>query len=151
MPKSRPRYMDTKASDFLVKWMSRINTWMYRRNNGEGLGGSFQNIPVALLTTTGRKTGEPRVSPLYFHRDGDRVIVAASKGGSDKHPMWYLNIRANPKVQVQIKSEVLDLTARDANEEERAKYWPRLVEMYPTYEDYQSWTQRKIPLVVCEP
>jgi F420H(2)-dependent quinone reductase len=77
--------------------------------------------------------------------------VAASKGGSDKHPMWYLNLKADPKVQVQIKKEVLDLTARDATDSERAKYWPRLVEMYPTYEDYQSWTDRKIPLVVCEP
>ena len=88
---------------------SKINTWLYRRNNGEGLGGSVQNIPVALLTTTGRKSGEPRVSPLYFVRDGDKVVVAASKGGSDKHPMWYLNLKANPKVQVQIKKEVLDL------------------------------------------
>jgi deazaflavin-dependent oxidoreductase (nitroreductase family) len=131
--------------------MSRLNTWMYRRNNGTGLGGTFQNIPVALLTTTGRKTGEPRVSPLYFLRDGDRVIVAASKGGADKNPMWYLNLKADPKVAVQIKDEVLELKARDATDEERAQYWPKLVAMYPTYDDYQSFTDRLIPLVVCEP
>jgi deazaflavin-dependent oxidoreductase (nitroreductase family) len=151
MPNSRPKYMDTAFGDFAVKWMSRINTFMYRRNKGQGLGGTFQNIPVALLTTIGRKTGEPRVSPLYFHRDGGRVIVAASKGGSDKHPMWYLNLRDNPRVTVEIKDEKLVLTARDASEDERNLYWPKLVEMYPTYEDYQSWTERKIPLVVCEP
>jgi F420H(2)-dependent quinone reductase len=151
MPKSRPRLIESKASDVFFKWMSKLNTWAYRRNNGEGLGGTFQNIPVALLTTTGRKTGKPRVSPLYFHRDGDTVVVAASRSGSDKNPMWYLNLKANPKVQVQIKSEVLDLTARDATDEERAKYWPKLVEMYPSYEDYQSWTDRMIPLVVCQP
>jgi deazaflavin-dependent oxidoreductase (nitroreductase family) len=151
MPKSRPRFMDTKASDVFIKWMSKLNTWAYRRNNGEGLGGTFQNIPVALLTTTGRKSGQPRISPLYFHRDGNIVVVAASKGGSDTNPMWYLNLKADPKVTVQIKKEVLALTARDATEEERAKYWPRLVEMYPTYNDYQSWTDRVIPLVVCEP
>lgn len=151
MAKSRPRFLDTKANDFAIKWMSRLNAWMYRRNSGEGIGGTIQQIPVALLTTTGRKTGEPRVSPLYFHRDGDTVVVAASKGGSDKHPMWYLNLKSNPKVQVQIKQEILDLTARDATEEERAKYWPKLVEMYPTYDDYQSWTDRTIPLVICEP
>jgi F420H(2)-dependent quinone reductase len=150
MPKSRPKYMDSAMGDFFIKWMSRLNTFMYRRNDGQGLGGTFQSIPVALLTTTGRKSGQPRISPLYFHRDGDTVVVAASKGGSDKNPMWYLNLKANPKVQVQIKKEVLDLTARDATDEERAKYWPRLVEMYPTYEDYQSWTDRTIPLVVCE-
>jgi deazaflavin-dependent oxidoreductase (nitroreductase family) len=151
MTKSRPKYMDSAMGDLAIKWMSRINTFFYKRNNGAGLGGTFQNIPVALLTTIGRKTGEPRVSPLYFLRDGDRVIVAASRGGSDKNPMWYLNIKANPMVQVQIKKEVLELTARDANDEERERYWPSLVEMYPTYNDYQSWTDRVIPLVVCEP
>jgi F420H(2)-dependent quinone reductase len=151
MPKSPPQFLNSRYSDVFFKLMSRLNTWMYRRNNGEGLGGTFQNIPVALLTTTGRKSGQPRVSPLYFLRDGDRVVVAASRGGSDRNPMWYGNLKANPKVQVQIKSEVLDLNARDANEEERARYWPQLVQMYPTYEDYQSWTDRLIPLVVCEP
>jgi F420H(2)-dependent quinone reductase len=151
MPNSRPKYMDTAMGDFFIKWMSRLNTFMYRRNNGQGLGGTFQNIPVALLTTTGRKTGEPRVSPLYFLRDGDRLVVAASRGGSDKNPQWYRNLKDNPKVQVQVKDEVLNLNARDANEEERVRYWPQLVQMYPTYEDYQSWTDRVIPLVVCEP
>ncbi|MFV8319318.1 nitroreductase family deazaflavin-dependent oxidoreductase [Mycobacterium sp. 23] len=151
MPKPRPKFQDSPLTDHLIKWMSRLNTWMYRRNGGEGLGGTFQKIPVALLTTTGRKTGEPRVSPLYFLRDGDRVVVAASKGGAAKNPMWYLNLKANPKVQVQIKTEVLDLTARDATDEERAKYWPKLVDMYPSYEDYQSWTDRTIPIVICDP
>lgn len=151
MPKRRPRFMDTKPANFFIKWMSKINTYMYRRSDGEGFGGNFQGIPVALLTTTGRKTGQPRVSPLYFVRDGDKVVVAASKGGSDKNPMWYLNLKANPKVQVQIKREVLDLTAHIANDEERERYWPQLVQMYPTYDDYQSWTDRVIPLVVCEP
>ena len=135
MPKSPPPFLNSRYSDVFLKLMSRLNTWMYRRNNGEGLGGTFQKIPVALLTTTGRKSGQPRISPLYFLRDGDRVVVAASRGGSDRNPMWYGNLKANPKVQVQIKSEVLDLTARDANEEERARYWPQLVQMYPTYED----------------
>jgi len=151
MPKSRPRLLETKAANFFFKWTSKINTFMYRRSDGEGLGSTFQGIPVALLTTTGRKSGEPRISPLYFHRDGDTVVVAASRAGTDKNPMWYLNLKVNPKVQVQIKKEVLDLTARDATAEERAKYWPKLVEMYPTYEDYKSWTDRVIPLVICEP
>lgn len=151
MATSRPKYMDTAFGDFAVKWMSRINTFFYRRNDGSGLGGTFQGIPVALLTTRGRKTGDPRVSPLYFHRDGDKVVVAASKGGSDKHPLWYLNLLADPRVSMQIKEETLHLTARQATEEERDSYWPRLVAMYPSYQDYQSWTERKIPLVVCEP
>lgn len=149
--KSPPWFVNSPFTDFFAKWMSRLNTFLYRRGGGEGLGGTFQKIPVALLTTTGRKSGQPRVTPLYFLRDGDRVIVAASKVGAKNHPMWYLNLKANPKVQVQIKKEVLDRTARDATEEERAKYWPQLVKMYPSYDDYQAWTDRRIPIVVCAP
>lgn len=151
MPKKKPPLLNSSLSDFAIKWMSRLQTWLYRRNSGAGLGGNFQNIPVALLTTTGRKTGKTRVSPLYFLRDGNRVVLAASRGGSDKHPMWYLNLQANPDVSVQIKSEVLQLRARDASDDERARYWSQLVAMYPSYQDYQSWTDRTIPIVVCEP
>ena len=117
------------------------------RRRLEDVGGDTKT----LQRICGRKSGEPRVSPLYFLRDGDRVVVAASRGGSAKNPMWYLNLKANPKVQVQIKKEVLDLTARDATDEERARYWPQLVDMYPSYDDYQSWTDRTIPIVVCDP
>ncbi|WP_375482540.1 nitroreductase family deazaflavin-dependent oxidoreductase [uncultured Mycobacterium sp.] len=146
-----PRALNSAGTGVVIKWMSRINTWLYKATGGR-IGGKFlQGAPVALLTTTGRKTGQPRVSPLLYLRDGDRVLVVASHGGREKNPMWYLNLKANPKVQVQIKKEVLNLTARDATEEERAKYWPRLVEMYSSYEDYQSWTDRKIPIVICEP
>ncbi len=149
--KPAPRFLNSPLTNVAIKWMSRINTFMYRRGGGEGLGGTFGKAPVALLTTTGRKTGQPRVSPLLFLRDGDRVVLVASRGGSEKNPMWYLNLKANPKVQVQIKKDVLDLTARDATDEERAEYWPGLVKMYPSYDDYQSWTDRKIPVVICDP
>ncbi|HKP43789.1 nitroreductase family deazaflavin-dependent oxidoreductase [Mycobacterium sp.] len=150
MPKSPPRNLNSPYADFFIKWMARGNTWLYKLTGGR-LGGTFQKAPVALLTTTGRKSGQPRVSPLLYIRDGNTVIVPASRGGSDKHPMWYLNLTANPKVQVQIKKEVLHLTAREADDEERSRYWPRLVEIYPAIDDYQSWTDRVIPLVVCEP
>jgi F420H(2)-dependent quinone reductase len=149
--KSAPRFLNSPFTDFFIKWMSRVNTFMYRRGGGEGLGGTFQKRPVALLTTTGRKTGEPRVSPLLYLQDGERVILVASKGGSDKNPLWYLNLKANPEVSVQIKKAVLDLTAHDATDEERAKYWPQLVTMYPSFDDYQSWTDRTIPIVICDP
>jgi F420H(2)-dependent quinone reductase len=150
MPKSPPRNLNSPYTDFFIKWMSRSNAWLYKISGGR-FGDTFQKAPVALLTTTGRKTGRPRVSPLLYLRDGDTVVVAASRAGSDKNPMWYLNLKANPKVKVQIKKEVLDLTAREANEEERKRYWPEFVTMYPTFEDYQTWTDRVIPLVVCEP
>lgn len=150
MAKPPPPKLNSPATDTIIKWMSRVNTWAYRFSGGR-LGGTFGKAPVALLTTTGRRTGEPRVAPLLYLRDGERVIFAASRGGSDKTPLWYFNLKADPRVQVQIRSEVLELTARDATAEERDRYWRELVAMYPTFADYESWTDRVIPLVVCEP
>lgn len=146
-----PRALNSTGTGVAIKWMSRLNTWAYKVSGGR-LGGTFlQGAPVALLTTIGRKSGEPRVSPLLFLRDGDRVVLVASQGGRANNPMWYLNLKANPKVSVQIKKEVLELTARDATEAERAQYWPQLVSMYSSFDDYQSWTDRVIPVVICDP
>jgi deazaflavin-dependent oxidoreductase (nitroreductase family) len=150
MPKAKPRALNSPWVGLIIKYMAKGNAWIYRRSNGK-LGGTFGKAPVALLTTTGRKTGEPRVSPLLYLREGDRVVLVASKGGSDKHPLWYLNLKANPDVSVQIKDEVLKLRARDATEAERAEYWPKLDAMYPSFGDYRSWTDRVIPVVICEP
>lgn len=150
-PKPRPRGLDSPQSNTIVKWMSKSQAWLYRKTDGK-LGGKFlQGAPVALLTTTGRKTGEPRVSPLLYLREGNRVVLIASKGGAAANPMWYLNLKANPKVSVQIKDEVLNLTARDATEGERAHYWPKMAAMYTSFDDYQSWTDRVIPVVICDP
>ncbi|CQD04537.1 AclJ protein [Mycobacterium europaeum] len=146
----KPKSLNSPTTGLIIKWMSRANTWMYRLSKGKW-GGTFQKNPVALLTTTGRKTGQPRVSPLLYLREGDRVILVASQGGRDNHPLWYLNLKADPKVSVQIKDEVLQLQARDATAEERAEYWPKLVAMYPNFDDYQSWTDRVIPIVICDP
>ncbi len=146
-----PRALNSAGTGVLIKWMSRINTLAYKVSGGR-VGGTFlKGAPVALLTTIGRKSGEPRVSPLLFLRDGDRVVLVASQGGRTNNPMWYLNLKANPKVTVQIKKEVLALTARDATEAERAQYWPELVAMYSSFEDYQNWTDRVIPIVICDP
>jgi deazaflavin-dependent oxidoreductase (nitroreductase family) len=149
--KPRPRGLDSAQSNTIIKWMSRGQTWLYKKTGGK-LGGKFlQGAPVALLTTIGRKTGEPRVSPLLYLREGNRIVLIASKGGSASNPMWYLNLKANPKVSVQIKDEVLNLTARDATEDERAHYWPKMTRMYTSFDDYQAWTDRVIPVVICDP
>ena len=146
-----PRALNSPGTGVVIKWMSRVNTWAYKVSGGR-LGGTFlQGAPVALLTTIGRKSGEPRISPLLFLRDGDRVVFVASQGGRTNNPMWYLNLKANPKVTVQIKKEVLQLTARDATQAERTQYWTPLVQMYSSFEDYQSWTDRVIPIVICDP
>ena len=149
--KPAPKSLNSPTTKVIIKWMSRAQTFLYKRSGGKVAGSFLQGAPVALLTTTGRKTGEPRVSPLLFLREGDRVVLVASQGGAAKHPMWYLNLKADPKITVQIKDEVLYLTARDATEQERAEYWPKLVEMYSSFDDYQSWTDRVIPIVICDP
>lgn len=150
-PKPPPKGLNSPQTTTFIKWMSRAQSWVYKKTNGR-IGGTFlQGAPVALLTTTGRKTGEPRVSPLLYMREGNRIILVASKGGSATNPMWYLNLKANPKVSVQIKDEVLSLTARDATDEERQHYWPKLTTMYTSFGDYQSWTDRVIPVVICDP
>ena len=151
MAASPPKGLNSPQTKVIIKWMSRLNTWAYKATKGK-VGGKFlKGAPVALLTTTGRKTGEPRVSPLLYLREGNRVILVASQGGAATNPMWYLNLKANPKVTVQIKDEVLALTARDATEAERAEYWPKLTAMYSSFDDYQSWTDRVIPVVICNP
>jgi deazaflavin-dependent oxidoreductase (nitroreductase family) len=151
MPTERPKGLDSPLTKVIIKWMSRGQTALYKVSKGRIAGSFLEGAPVALVTTIGRKSGEPRVVPLLFLREGNRVVLVASQGGSDKHPLWYLNLKANPKVTVQIKDEVLSLTARDATEQERAEYWPKLTAFYKGFDDYQSWTDRVIPVVICDP
>jgi F420H(2)-dependent quinone reductase len=133
-----------------LKYFARGHIWVYRRTNGR-LGSRLLWFPAALLTTTGRKSGEPRTTPTLYLRDGDRVILPASFGGRAENPVWYLNLKDNPTVQVQIGGQQLQLVARDATDDERKRYWPPLIKMYPPYRGYREATDRVIPLVVCEP
>jgi len=135
----------------LIRAVSAANTWVYRVSGGR-IGGRFrQGAPVLLLTTIGRKSGRPRTAPLLYLEDGENVVVVASKGGMSQHPVWYLNLEANPDVEVEIGSGRRRLRARRASDEEKAKLWPRLVAMYRDYDDYQARTDRNIPVVVLEP
>jgi deazaflavin-dependent oxidoreductase (nitroreductase family) len=133
-----------------MKYFARAHIWVYRRTNGK-LGARLLWFPAALLTTIGRKSGQPRTTATLYLRDGDRVVVPASFGGRAEHPRWYLNLKSNPKVEVQVRDEQLKLVARDATDEERNRYWPPLIRMYPPYKGYRDATDRVIPLVVCEP
>lgn len=133
-----------------LKYFARAHIWVYRRTDGK-IGAKLLRFPAALLTTTGRKSDQPRTTATLYLRDGDRVVVPASFGGRAEHPRWYLNLKSNPKVEVQIRDEQLKLVARDATDEERNRYWPPLIRMYPPYKGYRDATDRVIPLVVCEP
>jgi deazaflavin-dependent oxidoreductase (nitroreductase family) len=105
-------------------------------------------VPTLLLTTTGRRTGTRRRTALIYGRSGDGYVVVASKGGAPEHPAWYLNLEADPAVEVQVKDEVFAATARTATGEERATLWARLVAIWPAYEGYATRTDREIPVVV---
>jgi deazaflavin-dependent oxidoreductase (nitroreductase family) len=115
------------------------------------LGGGKGMIPTLLLTTTGRKSGNALMLPLIFGRSGANYVVVASKGGAPAHPSWYLNLQANPEVKVQVKGDKFTARAHTADAAERAALWPKMVEIYGPYADYQTKTDRQIPIVVLTP
>lgn len=134
------------------KLTARIHRWLYRRSGGR-IGGTVghDKRPVALLTTTGRRTSKPRQWPLLCLTDGDRYVVVASNGGRDHHPAWLLNLRAQPHATLQIGPDRLDVTAHEATQTEKDELWPRLHAMYDGYADYQAGTDRDLPVVILQP
>ncbi len=115
------------------------------------LGGGQGLVPTLLLTTTGRKSGNVLTLPLIFGRSGANYVVVASKGGAPTHPAWYLNLQANPEVKVQVKAEKFTARAYTAEGAERTELWRKMVEIYGPYEQYQTKTDRQIPVVVLTP
>jgi len=107
--------------------------------------------PALLLTTTGRKSGDKFILPLFYGTDGGSYFVIASKGGAPQHPGWYRNILANPDVEVQIGTKKVKARARTAEGEERLRLWKKALEFWPPYADYQLKTERQIPVVVLDP
>ena len=121
----------------------------YRETDGAE-GHDWNGTHVLLLTTTGRRSGERRTTPLiYGARDGDYVVVA-SKGGAPEHPSWYRNLSADPEVEVQVLGDRFAAHARTATGDERARLWKLMAAEWPAYDDYQTKTEREIPVVVLE-
>lgn len=142
---------EERWANVVIKLMTAANTWIYRLTGGR-LGGRFlRGAPVCLLTTTGRKSGEPRTVALLYLEDGRDVIVVASKGGMARNPLWYGNLAANPEVTLQVGSETRRMRAVRVSEEEKQALWPRLVAMYRDFDDYQGRTTRNIPVVRLTP
>jgi deazaflavin-dependent oxidoreductase (nitroreductase family) len=139
-------------SDLALKTMNAVHRVVMKLSFGR-LGWDAMNMPVLELTTTGRKTGQPRsvmlTSPL---REGDALVVVASRGGDDRHPAWFLNLRENPDVVVKLKDgRRQEMTAHVATADERARLWPKVTEDHKNYAGYQEKTDREIPLVLLEP
>lgn len=134
----------------LLKLSTRSHILLYRMSGG-WLGGFVSGLPNLLLTTTGRKSGLRRTTPLFFLYDGARFVVVASYGGNPKEPLWWKNLQADPNGWVEVGTETFPVVATQADEELKEKMWPVFARHYPSYNDYQARTDRVIPLVVLTP
>lgn len=136
----------------VTRLAAKFNIFIYRKTNGR-FGAKFprSHAPICLVTTTGRRSGLARTTPLLYLRDGDRIVIVASQGGMSRHPDWYFNIEASAKITVDIEGDAQAMLARTATPEEKAVLWPRLVEMHPSFATYQQRTTRDIPVVICTP
>lgn len=138
-------------SDFALKAMNAVHRGLIKLSFGRV--GWQAAMPVLELTTTGRKSGQPRSVMLTSpHQEGDTLVVVASRGGDDTHPAWFLNLRDNPDVEVSLKgAPKRPMHARVADADERAKLWPKIAGDFKNYASYQTKTEREIPLVFLEP
>ncbi len=134
----------------LFDLFTKAHVAAYRATGGRVGRKFFKGAPVCLVDHIGRKSGQARTTPLIYIRDGDAVVVVASKGGAPSHPAWWLNLRANPDASVQIDAEKWAVHARRADDAERERLWPLMNEVWPDYDNYQAKTDRRIPVVLLE-
>ena len=121
------------------------------RTNAGKVGGPFEGVPILLLHHRGAKSGTERISPLAYRRDGDNLVVFASKGGAPTNPDWYHNLRANPDVDIEVGTDELKARARVADGDERERLWSAQKQDVPAFAGYEEKTERQIPVVVLEP
>jgi F420H(2)-dependent quinone reductase len=157
MPQDRPKQLDSPLLPKIFKYAGKAHVWVYRRTGGRvggkwRIGAGFRKpVPTLLLEHRGRKSGKVFVTPLLYMLDGPNVVIVASQGGRPDDPQWYRNLVANPDTYVEIGSERWAVRAVTAEAQERARLWPKLVDVYADFENYQSWTEREIPVVVLQP
>jgi deazaflavin-dependent oxidoreductase (nitroreductase family) len=120
------------------------------RANGGKVGGPFEGAPLLLLHTRGARTGQERVNPLMYRPDGQRLVIFATKSGADTNPDWFHNLRANPDVTVEVGAETSPVRAHVAEGDERHRLWEAQKSEWPGFADYESKTQRQIPVVILE-
>jgi deazaflavin-dependent oxidoreductase (nitroreductase family) len=133
-----------------TKYLGAAHRLLYRLSGGR-VGGRLWDLPVVLLTTTGRKSGKQRTVPLCSLRAGDDVVVIASYGGLDRPPAWWLNLEANPHGELRTGRERRAVTARNAAPDERARLWAEVTARAPGYLEYERRTTRQIPVVILQP
>jgi deazaflavin-dependent oxidoreductase (nitroreductase family) len=129
------------------KLVGRAHVRAYRASGGR-LGANLGGLPHLLLTTVGRKSGQVRTVPLTYMQDGDAYVLVASNGGSDRHPAWWLNLRAAPRANVQVRGDRFEIAAAEAQGAERERLWAAVKKFNPFYAQYEQITDRRIPVVV---
>jgi len=129
---------------------SGAHAGVYRATGGKVFGRMGES-PILLLNTVGRKTGRKRTSPLLYVMDGEDFVIIASKGGAPAQPAWYLNLKANPDATVEVGDREVRVRPEEVDSEEKVRLWQKMIEMYPTYDDFQTKTKREIPLLVLRP
>ena len=134
----------------MLRALGKLNVPVYRLTRGRVLGKVGQ-APVLLLTSIGRRSGQPRTAPVLFLADGDRVVVIGSNAGNERAPAWSHNLKANPDCEVQILGTRRDVRARLAEGEERTELWSKMNGQYAGFEDYDERTSRDIGVFVLEP
>jgi len=143
--------LQNQVKDAAAKLVTGIHRAVFTASGGR-VGGRVMRMPVVMLTTTGRKSGKRRTTMLTSPvQEGENVVLVASYGGDDRHPTWYLNLRDDPDVEITIGGRHRHMRARVATPEERGALWPRIVEVYRDYGNYQTRTTREIPVVILEP
>jgi F420H(2)-dependent quinone reductase len=133
----------------MAKTLSKLQVRLYRLSGGR-IANTFQGYPICLVTMKGRKSGREITVPLMFVPHGDDILLVASFGGSPKHPVWYHNLVAKPKVIIEVGREKRTMRVRQADQAEKALLWPLCVASYPEYAAYQNRTDRDIPVMICE-
>ena len=121
----------------------------FRANDGK-VTGQFAQAPLLLVTHTGAKSGVRRTSPLAYSRDGDAIVIIASKGGAPTHPHWYLNMKANPQVTVELPGETYEARVREAEGDERDRLFRAQADLMPNFDEYAAATDRTIPVLVLD-
>jgi deazaflavin-dependent oxidoreductase (nitroreductase family) len=133
-----------------IKAFNKTVTDEFRANDGK-VGGQFEGADLLLLTTTGAKSGQPRVSPLAFFRVEGKLLILGSFAGSDVNPAWVHNLRANPSARVEVGNESSDVTARELPTAERDELFPKITAVAPGFAEYQARTTRIIPVFELQP
>ena len=135
---------------WLLALITRVQRWLYLRTGG-AIGASIFGITMLLLFNRGRRSGREHITPLLYIEDGGRYVIIASNAGDRRNPSWWLNLQANPRACIQVRRDRIDVVARTAQGEERARLWQRLLQSYGYFDDYARRSQREIPVVVLEP